>query len=88
LDRRKAYKETIWDDLQGTTKVLKTSVWTATVRNYISQKTGEIEDFKALEVGTLKWCKDTYQGMVTTGQKKDKCTKRVPSPHPLQVTGF
>ncbi len=40
LVRRKAYKETIWDDLsgrtvyqwpvkQGETKVLKTSVWTA-----------------------------------------------------------
>jgi hypothetical protein len=39
LDRRKEYKETIWDDLsgrtvyqwitkQGTTKFLKTSVWT------------------------------------------------------------
>ncbi len=39
LGRRKEYKETIWDDLsgrtvyqwpakQGTTKVLKTSVWT------------------------------------------------------------
>ena len=47
LGRRKEYKETIWDDLsgrtvyqwsakQGTTKVLKTSVWTDTVRNYIS----------------------------------------------------
>jgi hypothetical protein len=43
LGRRKAYKETIWDDLsggpvyqwsvkQGETKVLKTSVWTDTVR--------------------------------------------------------
>jgi hypothetical protein len=54
LGRRKAYKETIWDDLsdrtvyqwpvkQGKTKVLKTSVWTDTVRNYIRQKAGEIE---------------------------------------------
>ncbi len=61
LGRRKAYKETIWDDLsdrivyqwpvkQGKTKVLKTSVWTDTVRNYIRQKAGEIEDFKPLQV--------------------------------------
>ena len=59
LGRRKEYKETIWDDLsdrtvyqwrskQGKTKVLKTSVWTDTMRNYIRQKTGEIEAFKAL----------------------------------------
>ena len=69
LGRRKEYKETIWDDLsgrtvyqwpvkKGTTKVLKTSVWTDTVRNYIRQKTGEIETFKALEGGALKWCKE------------------------------
>ena len=56
LGRRKAYKETIWDDLSGRTvyqwpvkqrktKVLKASIWTATVRNYIRQKTGEIEAF-------------------------------------------
>ena len=65
LDRRKEYKETIWDDLsgrtvyewpakQGTTKVLRTSVWTDTVLNYIRQKAGEIEAFKALEGGALK----------------------------------
>lgn len=69
LGRRKEYKETIWDDLsgrtvnqwsvkQGKTKVLKTSVWTDTVRNYIRQKPGEIEVFKALEVDALKWCKE------------------------------
>jgi hypothetical protein len=63
------YKETIWDDLsdrtvyqspvkQGKTKVLKTAVWTDTVRNYIRQKSGEIEDFKTLEVGALKCCKE------------------------------
>jgi hypothetical protein len=28
------------------------------VCNYIRQKAGEIEDFKDLEVGTLKWCKE------------------------------
>jgi hypothetical protein len=56
-----------------------TSVLTVTVRNYIRQKTGEIETFKVLEVGTLKWWKSTYQGMVTTGQKKDKYYWMTPS---------
>jgi hypothetical protein len=28
------------------------------VRNYIRQKAGEIEAFKALEIGALKWCKE------------------------------
>ncbi len=28
------------------------------MRNYIRQKTGGIEDFKALEVDALKWCKE------------------------------
>ncbi len=28
------------------------------MRNYIRQKAGEIEVFKALEVGSLKWCKE------------------------------
>ena len=28
------------------------------MRNYIRQKSGEIEAFKALEVGALKWCKE------------------------------
>ncbi len=69
LGRQKAYKETIWDDLsgrtvyqwpvkQGKTKALKTSVWTDTVRNYIRQKAGEMDAFKALKVGALKWCKE------------------------------
>ena len=40
------------------TKVLKTSVWTNTVHNYIRQKTEEIEDFNSLEIDTLKWCKE------------------------------
>ncbi len=69
MGRQKAYKETIWDDLsgrtvyqwpvkQGKTKALKTSVWTDTVCNYIRQKAGEIEEFKALKVDALKWCKE------------------------------
>ena len=28
------------------------------MRNHIRQKAGEIEAFKALEVGALKWCKE------------------------------
>jgi ribonuclease HI len=69
LGRRKEYKETIWDDLsdrtvyqwsakQGTTKVLRTSVWTDTVHNYIRRKAGNIEVFKTLEGDSLKWCKE------------------------------
>jgi hypothetical protein len=70
--RLKEYKEMIWNDSSdrtvyqwsvtsknhGGTTLFKTSVWTNTVRNYIRQKAGEIEDFKDLEVGTLKWCKE------------------------------
>ena len=40
------------------TKVLKTSVWTNTVRNYIRQKAREIKAFRALEIDSLKWCKE------------------------------
>jgi hypothetical protein len=69
LGRRKVYKETIWDDLsdrtvyqwpvkQGKAKVRKTSVRTDTVHNYIRQKAEEIEAFKTLELGALKWCKE------------------------------
>ena len=28
------------------------------MRNYIRQKPGEIEDYKALAIGAQKWCKD------------------------------
>ena len=72
MGRLKEYKETIWNDSSdrtvyewpvtstkhGGATVLKTSVWTNTVRNYIRQKAGEIEAYKALEVGALKWCKE------------------------------
>ena len=34
------------------------SVWTNTVCNYIRKKEGEIESFKTLETGALKWCKE------------------------------
>ena len=42
----------------GGATVLKTSVWTNTVRNYKRQKAGEIEAYKALEIGVLKWCSE------------------------------
>jgi hypothetical protein len=42
----------------GGLTVLKTSVWTNTVRNYIRQEAGEIEAYKALEIGTLEWSKE------------------------------
>ena len=72
LGRLKEYKETIWNDSSdrtvcewpvtstkhGGATVLKTSVWTNTVRNYIRQKAGEIEAYKALEIGAHKWCKE------------------------------
>ena len=72
LVRLKEYKETIWNDSSdrtvyqwpttstkhGGTTVLKTSVWTNTVRNYIRQKAGEIEVYKTMEIGVLKWCKE------------------------------
>ena len=72
LGRLKEYKETIWNDSTDRTvhqwpaisskhegtKVLKTSVWTHTVRNYIRQKAGEIETFQTLEMGVLKWFKE------------------------------
>ena len=72
LDRHKEHRETIWNDLTDKTvyqlsvtstkyegtKVLQTSVWTNTVLNYIRQKTGEIEVFEVLEIGTLKWYKE------------------------------
>ncbi len=72
LDRLKEYKETIWNDSSdrtvyewpvtstkhGGVPVLKTSVCSNTVRNYIRQKTGEIEDYKTLAIGAQKWCKE------------------------------
>ncbi len=72
IGRLKEYKETIWNDssdktvyqwLTTSTKhrgvtVLKTSIWTNTVNNYIRQKSGEIEAYKDLEIGSLKWCKE------------------------------
>jgi hypothetical protein len=72
IGRLKEHKETIWNDSSGRTvyewpvtstkhggvTALKTSVWTNTVRNYIRQKTGEIETCKVLEIVTQKWCKE------------------------------
>ena len=36
----------------------RSSTWTNTVRNRFRQKTGEIEAFRALEIGVAKWCKE------------------------------
>ena len=72
VGRLKEYKETIWNDSsdrtvcewpvtstkQGGVTVLKTSVWTNTVSNYIRQRVGEIEDYKALQIDVLKWYKE------------------------------
>ena len=72
MGRLKEYKETIWNDSSdrtvyewpvtstkhGGATVLKTSVWSNTVRNYIRQKAGEIEAYKTLAIGAQKWCKE------------------------------
>ena len=72
LGRLKEYKETIWNDSSdrtvyewpvastkhGGVPVLKTSVWSNTVSNYIRQKAGEIESYKVLVIDTQKWCKE------------------------------
>ena len=42
----------------GGATVLKTSVWSNTVRNYIRKKAGEIETYKDLVIGAQKWCKE------------------------------
>ncbi len=36
----------------------RSTTWTNTVRNRFRQKAGEIEAFRALEIGTAKWCKE------------------------------
>ncbi len=36
----------------------RSTTWTNTVRNRFRQKEGEIEAFRALEIGTTKWCKE------------------------------
>jgi hypothetical protein len=70
--RLKEYKETICNDSSdrtvyecpvtstkhGGATVLKTSVWTNDVLNYTRKKESEIEVYKDLEIGTLKWCKE------------------------------
>ena len=85
-DRLKEYKETIWNDScdrtvyqwtttstkHGGVTVLKTSVWTNTESNYISQKAGEIEDLKDLEIDALKWCKEHIPRDGTDLTEQDK----------------
>ena len=63
LGGHKEYKETIWNDSSdrtvyqwsttstkhGGVTVLKTSLWTNTVHNYIRQKSGEIESYQSIK---------------------------------------
>jgi hypothetical protein len=100
IGRLKEYKETIWNDSSdrtvyewpvtstklGGTTVLKTSVWTNTVNNYISQKMGEIDPCKALEIGALKWCKEhiprngndlTEEGQILLEDTRGECLNQL-----------
>jgi hypothetical protein len=52
------YEWPVTSTKHGGATVLNTSVWTNTVPNYIRQKAGEIEAYKALEIGALKWCRE------------------------------
>ena len=36
----------------------RSTTWTNTVRNRFRQKAGEIEAFRALEIGAANWCKE------------------------------
>jgi hypothetical protein len=38
--------------------ITRSTTWTNTVRNRFRQKTGEIEEFRTLEIGVTKWCKE------------------------------
>jgi hypothetical protein len=38
--------------------ITRSTTWTNTVRNRFRQKTGEIEEFRVLEIGAIKWCKE------------------------------
>ena len=40
------------------TKEDQSTTWTNTVRNRFRQKAGEIETFRTLEIGSMKWCKE------------------------------
>jgi hypothetical protein len=65
MGRHKEHKEVGWNDPTDRTiyrwKVgqhTRLTAWTNTVRNRFRQKAGEIEAFRALEIGAAKWCKE------------------------------
>ena len=75
---RTVYECPVTSTKHGGATVLKTSVWINTVRNYIRQKSGEIEVYKALAIGAQKWCKEhiprngndlTEEGSSTRGSR-------------------
>ena len=47
---------TLW--LKSVGPITGSTTWTNTVRNRFRQKAGEIETFRALEIGAAKWCKE------------------------------
>ncbi len=65
MGRRKEQKEFIRDNPTNRTvyqwevgPITRSTTWTNTVRNRFRQKAGEIEAFRALEIGAAKWCKE------------------------------
>jgi ribonuclease HI len=65
MGHRKEIKEVGWNDPTNRTiyqwkvgQTTRSTAWTNTVRNRFRPKAGEIEAFRALEIGTAKWCKE------------------------------
>jgi hypothetical protein len=65
MGRHKEPKEVGWNDPTDRTiyrwkvgQQTRSTAWTNTVRNRFRQKAGEIEVFRALEIGVAKWCKE------------------------------
>jgi ribonuclease HI len=65
MGHHKEIKETGWNDPTDRTicrwkagQITRSTSRTNTVRNRFRQKSGEIEAFRALEIGVAKWCKE------------------------------
>ncbi len=65
MGRHKEIKEVGWNDPTNRTiyrwkvgQITRSTAWTNTVRNRFRQEAGEIEAFRALEIGAAKWCKE------------------------------
>jgi hypothetical protein len=65
MGRHKEQKEVTWDSPNSRTihqwtvgSTTRSTTWTNTVRNRFRQKEGEIETFRALEIGVAKWWKE------------------------------